>query len=169
MALVPAIAAHTFTSPEELLYGEDVPRHIRFNGADGADRVNSCNRMCLDPADSDVTVKWYLENLERAIVRHPLNQRNSKSHKKRLVASLLKHGLVYAIRRICWTTWGEAKSWPLLSFTWGSLIDACYEVMEKHGRHLSAIRIREDGLKHVAIYTYRQPKNVLMWMKNFHN
>ena len=169
MALVPAIAAHTFTSPEELLYGEDVPLHIRFNGADGAERVNSCNRMCLDPADSDVTVKWYLENLERAIVRHPLNQRNSESHRKRLVASLLKHGLVYAIRGACWTTWGGTKLLPLLSFTWGSLIDACYEVMEKHGRHQSAIRIREDGLKHVAIYTYRQPKNVLMWMKNFHN
>ena len=82
MALVPAMSAYAHTSPEELLYGEDVPLHIRFNGADGAERVNSCNRMYLDPADSDVTVKWYLENNDRAVVRHPLNKRDSESHKK---------------------------------------------------------------------------------------
>lgn len=76
------------------------------------------------------TQPWFTDEGQRAIVRHPLNQRGVSCVEARYTESILQRGIVYGVRGLPFAQWSKGQAFPLLALTWGGLSSSFYKAKD---------------------------------------
>ena len=129
----------------------------------------------LETADGEVKDNLHLPFFvdgQRALLRHPVNDRMQTTVLESYVASISEKGLVAGVRGAAWATEvdpGQGVAGKYLMLTFGTLSSAAYLAHDRVPNNPFVVSTIEGGITGATLFSARTPTDVLRFLKDYHN
>ena len=119
-------------------------------------------------SEAKVTMPFFNEKKEKALIRHPINGRTQATVLRKYVEQVKRHGVVQGVRGEPWIV--EAlPGEPKLLLTWGTLTNAVYISFTDDPLNPQVALTVQQGLKDCVVFRRDTPDDVLRWLRDYHN
>jgi hypothetical protein len=151
-----------------------IPGHARLPKRPGAtpprlwlEKVGSFSEV-----DASASFPFFDDKGNAVFSCHPENEREQDSVVDRYVESIAEYGLNADVRGKCFVlesgTTGKQR-FPLMCITWGTLMRAAYRAFDEQPQSSEVKSSKIDGLSDVCVLSSRTPRDVVQWVRDFHN